>query len=179
MQPRLKLLGHAVHPMLVVFPLGLLSTVPLFDILHLATNHSVFGSVAFWVLSMGVLGGIVAAIVGFIDWLAIPPQTNAYRVGLYHMFVNITAMGLYVLSWWARLYAHLPDRHWAPFVLALFALLLMLVGGWLGGELVQQHGIGVRDEAALNAPSSLAVERSSRPESRVPEPAPRSPSPVA
>jgi uncharacterized membrane protein len=159
MQGRMKLLGHSVHPMLVVFPLGLLGVVPLFDVLAFVTKNAVFGPVAFWVLSIGLLGGFAAAVVGFVDWLSVPSGTRAYRVGLIHMFVNIVSMGFYILSWWARLFAHLPDRHWAPFVLALVGLATAVVGGWLGGELVEQHGIGVRDEAGLNAPSSLDAER--------------------
>ncbi len=37
MESRLKLLGHPLHPMLVVLPLGLLPEVTMFDVLYVLT----------------------------------------------------------------------------------------------------------------------------------------------
>jgi uncharacterized membrane protein len=39
------------------------------------------------------------------------------------------------------------------------ALALATVSGWLGGELVERLGVGVHDDANLNAPSSLRRRR--------------------
>src|SRR5579871_3425669 len=155
MQGPARVLGHSIHPMLIVFPIGLLTCVPICDVIHMAAHAHVFGQVAFWMLTFGIIGAIGAAIPGVIDYLAIPQRTRAARVGLMHLFVNTAAAGFFVLSWWARLFAHLPDAHWAPFVLALAGTIILWVGGWLGGELVQRHLMGVSDEASLNAPSSL------------------------
>ena len=41
-------------------------------------------------------------------------------------------------------------------VLSFIGAGLALVGGWLGGELVERLGVGVSDGANLNAPSSLS-----------------------
>ena len=38
MESRGKLLGHPIHPMLIVFPLGLLASSVILDVLHLITN---------------------------------------------------------------------------------------------------------------------------------------------
>jgi hypothetical protein len=45
-ESRAKAFGHAVHPMLIVFPLGLLTTAVVFDILWLITHRAGFAVAA-------------------------------------------------------------------------------------------------------------------------------------
>ncbi len=162
--------------MLIVFPLGLLPAAVISDILFLSTRLPGFRVAAFWMLTFGILGAIVAAIPGLIDWLAIPSGTRAFRTGLYHMFGNIAALGLFILSWIARLWNVTPV---SSFVLALVGVLIALVAGWLGGELVEQHGMGVRPEASLDAPNSLKVDYPSpKDKARLREPRPTEPQPI-
>jgi uncharacterized membrane protein len=175
MQGPAKLLGHSIHPMLVALPMGLLPSAIICDILNMAIRNSVFGIVAFWMLTFGILGAIVAAVPGLVDWTAIPSGTRASRLGLYHLFVNVAGLGLFVASWCVRVFARLPNAHWEPFVLALAGLALIFIGGWLGGELVEQHGMGVRRESALDAPSSWSVDH---PSQRKPVRRPTEPHPV-
>jgi|SRR5581483_3554024 len=158
MQGPAKVLGHSIHPMLVGLPIGLFLSSVVCDVLHMTLHNHVFGPVAFWMMTFGIIGAVFAAIPGLIDWLSIPSGTRAFRVGLIHMFVNIASLGFFIFSWWARMWGHLPDASWAPFTLALIGLVLLVVGGWLGGELVEQHGLSVRHEAGLNAPTSVSVD---------------------
>jgi uncharacterized membrane protein len=53
MQPRAKLLGHPIHPMLIVFPLGLLATSLFFDIAYLITHRGELARVAYWMIFAG------------------------------------------------------------------------------------------------------------------------------
>ena len=168
------MLGHSLHPMLVVFPLGLFPATVICDLLRLALRNPLFGIVAFWMLTFGIAGALAAAVPGFIDWLSIPEGTRAKRIGLRHMLVQITGLGFFVMSWWARI--GLPLTHWAPLALALIGLSIILVGAWLGGELVQQHGIGVRREAGVNAPNSLSADHAAK--TSKPVRGPTEPSPV-
>jgi hypothetical protein len=46
MESRAKVLGHALHPMLIVFPLDLLATAVIFGILYLITDGSGFATAA-------------------------------------------------------------------------------------------------------------------------------------
>jgi uncharacterized membrane protein len=64
-----NLLGHPIHQMLIVFPLGLLSTSLVFDVIHLVTGSGRWADVAFWMIVAGVVGGLLAAVFGLIDWL--------------------------------------------------------------------------------------------------------------
>jgi uncharacterized membrane protein len=47
MESKAKFMGHPVHPMLIVFPLGLLATSFAFDVAYLFTGDGTFGIVSF------------------------------------------------------------------------------------------------------------------------------------
>jgi uncharacterized membrane protein len=155
MESRVKVLGHPMHPMLVVLPLGLLSVALLFDVVYLVTSDPVFAQVAYWDILLGVIGGLAAALFGLIDWLAIPGGTRARRVGLVHGGGNVLVILLFIASLWLRTpeVAYAPDL--LPVMLALIAIALALVTAWLGGELVYRLRVGVDDGAGLDASSSL------------------------
>src|SRR3954452_10705515 len=72
MESRAKVFGHPLHQMLIVFPLGLLGTAVVFDLIHLGTGNPRMAEVAFYMIAAGLVGGLVAAPPGLIDWLAIP-----------------------------------------------------------------------------------------------------------
>ncbi|MGE5110668.1 MAG: DUF2231 domain-containing protein [Acidobacteriaceae bacterium] len=154
MESRAKLLGHPVHPMLIVFPLGLLATAVAFDIVALVQGDASWYGISFWMIAAGIIGGLLAAIFGLIDWLAIPRGTRAKQIGLYHGGTNLVVVLLFIGSWWMRRGSAIPPT--AALVLSFIAVVLALVGGWLGGELVDRLGVGVDDGAHLNAPSSLS-----------------------
>jgi uncharacterized membrane protein len=141
--------------MLIVLPLGLLSMGVLFDVAYLVTNDASFAEVAFWNIAAGVLGGVLAAVFGLIDWLAIPKNTRARRVGLWHGGGNVAIVLLFLVSWLLRLPNHAYSPHILPFVLGVVAISGALVTAWLGGELVYRLGVAVDDDAGLNASSSL------------------------
>jgi len=157
MESRFKVLGHGAHPILIVFPLGLLATSVIFDVVHLVTGNGQFAVVAYWMILAGVIGGVVAAVPGFVDWFAIPAGTRAKRVGLLHGVGNDIVLVLFAISWWMRR-GNPPE--YAPDTIALLlsgvAFLLALATGWLGGELVERLGMAVHDGAHLDAPSSLS-----------------------
>ena len=156
MESRVKLFGHPIHPMLIVLPLGLLATALIFDILYLITGNGALATVAFWNILAGIIGGLLAAVFGLIDWLAIPGGTRAKQVGLLHGVGNVVVVGLFAVSWLLRLNTagNVPDT--LPLILELVAVALALVTGWLGGELVDRLGVGVDEGANLNAPNSLS-----------------------
>ena len=158
MESKVKLLGHPIHPILIVFPLGLLAISVLFDIIRMFTGNEALATVAFWNIAAGVVGGLLAALFGFIDWLNVPGGTRAKQVGLLHGGGNVVVVALFAVSWLLRL----GEPNYVPstlaFVLAIVAVLIALVTGWLGGELVYRLGVGVDGGAGLNAPSSLSGE---------------------
>jgi uncharacterized membrane protein len=92
----------ALHPILIVFPLGLLATAVIFDVVYLVAENSAMATVAYWMVVAGVIGGLAAGLLGWVDWLAIPPGTRAKRIGLLHGIGNVVVLVLFVGSWWFR-----------------------------------------------------------------------------
>jgi uncharacterized membrane protein len=106
-------------------------------------------------IAAGIIGGLLAAVFGLIDWAAIPSGTRAKNIGLMHGAVNVVVVLLFIGSWLLRSSAPQSPSSTA-LALSFIALALALVGGWLGGELVDRLGVGVDNGAHLDAPSSLS-----------------------
>lgn len=153
MRPHARLLGHAVHQMLVVFPLGLLATSVAFDLVDLATGTGAFNVAAYWMIAAGVVGGLAAAPFGFLDWRQVPRGSRARRIGAIHGSGNVAVTLLFAASWLLRA----PEAEVPGLALALsFAgVAIAAVTAWLGCEMVVRLGVGVYDDANVNAPSSL------------------------
>ena len=153
MHARARFLGHSVHQMLVVFPLGLLATAVVFDLIHLVSDSQVMAAVSYWMMAAGLVGGLLAAPFGLVDWLGIPSGTRAKRIGAMHGGGNVLVMLLFALSFFMR------DTDYAPqlgqMIWSFAGAGLALVTAWLGGELVDRLGVGVDDDAGLNASNSL------------------------
>jgi uncharacterized membrane protein len=150
-----KLFGHPVHQMLIVFPLGLLAMAVIFDLIRLVNGAEGLGISAYYMIAAGVVSGLVAAVFGFIDWLAIPARTRAKSVGTWHAVGNVAVVILFAASWWIRR-GNPGDPPSVAVVIAVVGAGLSLVTGWLGGELVDRLGIGVDEGAHPDAPSSLS-----------------------
>ncbi len=155
MESKAKLFGHPVHQMLIVFPLGLLATAVVFDVVYLITERPVMAAVSYWMMAAGLLGALAAAPFGLIDWLAIAPGTRAKRIGKLHGLGNGLVSLLFLGSWLLRGPADDPVPGTLALVLSFAGAGLALFTAWLGGELVSRLGIGVSDRAGPDAPSSL------------------------
>ena len=172
MESRVKIAGHPLHQMLIVFPLGLLATAVVFDVIFLVTDNPAWTLAAFYMIGAGVIMGLVAAVPGAVDWWAIPRGTRAKRVGLIHGVGNVIVVALFAVSWYLRR----GDPAQPPteaVVAGLVGAGLAAYTGWLGGELVGRLGVGVDDGAHLDAPSSLTSQstRGSRERRAFPQPA--------
>lgn len=151
----MKFFGHPIHPMLVVFPLGLFVTAVVFDVLYLSAGNPAFPTVSFYMIAAGVIGGLLAAIFGFIDWLGLQSNTRAKTLGLWHGIGNFVIVVLFAISWLLRQ----DNANFSPDSLALILSFagvgLALITGWIGGELVYRLGVQVDPGANVNAPTSL------------------------
>jgi uncharacterized membrane protein len=154
MESRVKLAGHPVHQMLVVFPLGLLATAVVFDVIFLVTDNALWTQAAYFMIGAGVVTGLASAVPGTLDWLAIPRGTRAKRIGLIHGVGNVVVVALFALSWYLRS-GQPASPPTGAVVAGLLGAGLSVVTAWLGGELVDRLGVGVDPGAHLDAPSSL------------------------
>jgi len=164
MESRAKFLGHPLHQQLIAFPLGLLGMAVIFDIISFATQNTIWTNIAFYMIGAGIVTGLLAAVFGLVDWIAIPNGTRAKSVGLMHGLGNVVV----VVAFLASFYLRWPDPIGAStlaYVCSFVGFIIALFTGWLGGELVDRLGVGVDDGAHLDAPSSLS-SRSATPRHR-------------
>jgi uncharacterized membrane protein len=137
-----RLTKHPLHPMLVVIPLGLWVAALVFDVLFAATGNPAWRTAAFWNIGLGVIGALLAAVPGFVDWLDLTGR--AARLGTYHMLLNLGAVAVFAVNWLVRTRVA-GDSPW-PLILSVVGVIGVMVSGWLGGELVYVHRVGVEEE---------------------------------
>lgn len=137
MKAKLRIAGHPVHHMLIVFPLGLLATSFFFDLAYLARGRGELAIVASWLIFAGVIGGVAASVFGMIDWLAIPRGTRAWILGAWHGGGNLIVAVLFAVSWWLRRDA---PAHPSAIAIALSGtgVLLSVITGLVGSELADR-----------------------------------------
>ncbi|MEU1431236.1 DUF2231 domain-containing protein [Nocardia sp. NPDC005746] len=139
--------GHPFHPILVTVPIGAWVASVVFDLAsHVAGDPDALAYGARWLIAIGVLGALAAATVGFLDFLAIPAGTPAFRIGLTHLSLNLAVTVAFALDFWWR---GTPDGAVpiGPLVLSLVALATLSVSGYLGGKLAYRYGVRVADES--------------------------------
>jgi uncharacterized membrane protein len=155
MESRAKLFGHPIHPMLIPFPLGLLGTALLFDLIDAWGGSEALGQAAHYMIAAGIVSGLLAAVFGAIDWLAIPGGTRAKRIATMHGLGNVAIVALFAFAWLLRR-DDAANQSTLVLVIEVIAVVGAVVTGWLGGELVDRLGVGVDRGAHLDAPSSLS-----------------------
>ncbi len=134
MESRLKIAGQAVQPILVMFPLGLFAMAVIFDLANLAGGPAILGSLAYWNLVAGLVGGVAAALAGAID-VAFVRRADAKRIGVLRVLVNMGVLILFAVIVMVRVGD--PDREAGVglFLLELIALAISGFGAWFGGAL--------------------------------------------
>jgi len=146
---------HPIHPMLVAIPIGLFVFSLISDGIALYHGGDAFWSnVAFYTMLGGVVGALVAAVPGFIDWLSIK-DPKVKNIGLWHMALNLTVVVLYAINLWLRTNNGFDAR--LPLALSVVSILLLCVSGWLGGTMVYRHGMAVEPTPEPNAPEGNRV----------------------
>jgi uncharacterized membrane protein len=169
MESKAKILGHPIHQMLVPLPFGMLAMAAIFDVIYLVLNNPTMLIVSYWMIAAGVVGGLVAAPFGLIDYLAIPSGTRAKSVGMVHGIGNVVVLLLFTISWLLRYDSSNPSNpniHYPSveaLALSFAGFALAGITGWLGGELVSRLRVGVDEGANVNASSSLLGHAANRP----------------
>ncbi len=128
--------------MLVTFPIAFLMSVVATDLAWLVTDDFFWLRLSMWLLGAGAVAGALAGIVGAIELLLIP-GVRRRGVSWSHFVAAVTLISVAFTNWFLRMAGGedivIP---WA-FTLSLLGALLVAVAGWLGGNLVFDHRIGV------------------------------------
>jgi len=127
------------HTTLVAVPICLLSSAVVFDFFGLITGIAALGAVAHWAVAVGLAGAIVAALVGWMEWVSIPPRSHSKGMAFAHALVNTLVVILYTGSLLSRSADPLQPQIMA-IIFSIMAAVAALVGGWVGGEMIEAHG---------------------------------------
>jgi uncharacterized membrane protein len=141
--------GHPIHPMLIPFPIALWVFSLVADLIYLWRGNPVWRSwIAFYALLAGIIGGVVAAIFGIIDWLSIKDRPTK-KVADWHARLNIIALLFFAASFYLRTTGGsrlVTSSYTIALVLSIVGVILITISGYLGGELVFQHGVAVNPQ---------------------------------
>jgi uncharacterized membrane protein len=149
-----KIAKHPIHPMLVTLPIGLWIFSFVCDLFYfLGSKNPVWEQVALYTMIGGVFGALLAAIPGLVDLLSIK-DPKVKQIGTFHLVLNLIAVVLFGFNAGLR-YTSQPGPT-LPAVLSLAGIVIIGVAGWLGGEMVYVHGVGVEPEkGVLDSESDL------------------------
>ena len=137
---RASVAGHPLHPMLVPLPIGLWIFSLVCDVVFFVKGTGIWSTLALYTMAGGIIGALLAALPGLYDLYHLR-HSQAKTIGLWHMGINLSLVTLYVLNFLWRLNAEPVAK--GPFVLSILAVIALAVSGWLGGEMVYAHGVGV------------------------------------
>jgi uncharacterized membrane protein len=155
MKDTARLANHPIHPMLIPFPIGLWIFSFIADIIYRAGGSEIWADVAYYSMAGGIVGAIIAALPGFVDYFTMKPSRTK-TIATRHMLLNVSALILFIINLAIRRGAA-PDAA-TPFVLSIIGVLLIIASGWLGGHMVYVQGMAV-DETEVCAPVERAEAR--------------------
>lgn len=139
--------GHPLHPMVVPIPIASLALTVVADLAYAATRDRYWARSARLLTTVGAASGVAAAALGGMDFLG-RSRVRDHRAAWFHGGGNVAALVLSVASLFLRLRPRATPIP-GPIILSAMAGAILLVTGWLGGELSYRHRIGVvREHAA-------------------------------
>jgi uncharacterized membrane protein len=141
--------GHPVHPMIIPFPLALWVTSFVCDLIYRFWHpNDSLKVISKFTLAAGILGGLVAAVPGIIDWMAIKDR-EVGKIANWHARLNVVALLIFAASLYLRTGYGSPmisRKFLIPFILSFIGVVLIGISGWLGGDLSYKHGVGVKPQ---------------------------------
>ncbi len=137
---------HPIHPMLVHFPIALLSASVFFEVLALRWRPEECRTAGLYTLVLGVAGAVVSVVSGAIEEEAVEHSGVPEWVLEIHeslgfatlwIFVGLLALRLAVRFGWLR------EARSISMVLGITGVIVLLVASYYGGSLVYEYSAGV------------------------------------
>lgn len=140
--------GHPFHPILVTIPIGTWIASLVFDVIGLIVDDPMpFALGAQVLIAIGVIGALIAAVFGLLDFTVIAARTPAKRTAVIHLTLNLTATALFAVNYFVRAASDHDEVSVVGLVLTIIGLAIIGVSGWLGGKLAYRYGVRVAEES--------------------------------
>jgi uncharacterized membrane protein len=141
-----KWLGHPLHPILVHVPMAMWPGALIFDLL---SQRNIGGNacvrLSFYAIFFGLAASLLAALTGLIDWTGIKKEKPAWKIGLYHMALNLVVIVLFAINLGLRwpTFRDATKVAATPLLLSAIGTALLIGSAYLGGTMVYEYGISV------------------------------------
>ena len=141
-----KWLKHPLHPIIVHVPMAMWPGALIFDLLsqwQIGGNATV--RLSFYAIIFGLVASLLAVPTGLLDWTGIKKEKPAWKIGLYHMSLNLIVALLFAINLGLRLHTfrEATKVEGAPMPLSAIGTLLLVASAYLGGMMVYEYGISV------------------------------------
>ena len=136
--------GHPIHAILVQFPIVCFVGAFITDIMYWRSTSFIWETFSVWLLTAGLVGAGLAAIAGLVDFVG-DRRIRQLRSAWIHALGN----GLVIVLSVINVFVHSRDGYTAVvptgIVLSGLVVLIMMITGWMGREMVYRHRVGVTD----------------------------------
>jgi uncharacterized membrane protein len=139
--------GHPFHALLVTVPVGAFASSLIFDILTHTRAHGLPYLVdgAWWLIYVGLIGALIVAVFGLVDYRTIPRGTPAATTARRHVTLNAVMVVLFTIDFVWRAGDHLDQdkTRWGQLALSAVAVAFLGAACWFGGKLTYHYGVRV------------------------------------
>lgn len=133
---------HPIHPMVVPFPIAFLLSTVATDFAYLFTGDPFWGRASLWLTGGGAWLGMGAGLIGTLELLIIRDIRHR-AAGWSHFVMAVMLLAVGFINWLSRLDDPLAAIGAGGLYLSLLGAALVAMAGWLGGELVFEHHVGL------------------------------------
>jgi uncharacterized membrane protein len=132
-------------------PIGAFVSSLIFDILTRTRTDGLPYLVdgAYWLIGVGLIGALLAAVFGVVDFRTIRRGTPAFATAVTHLTLNAAAIVLFAIgyAWRNGDHVELDKTRWGQLLLSAVAVVFLIAAIWLGGKLTYHHGMRVTGQA--------------------------------
>jgi uncharacterized membrane protein len=138
-----RIAGHPIHPMLVPIPITCFVGTLITDLVYWKTADIQWANFSAWLLTAGLVVSIFVVIAGLTDFIG-ERRIRRLPAAWIHGLGNALALILAIFD----AFVHSRDAYTSVvpggLILSALVVLILLVTGWNGWEMVYRHGVGVR-----------------------------------
>ena len=140
-----QIAGHPIHPMLVPFPIAFFTATLVCDLVYRQNGDVFWFAVTQYLLAAGIVMALLAALAGFTDFFG-DSRIRGLAVAWGHMLGNLLMVLVQAANWYLRHDQGAQAVMPTGLLLSLLAVLIMLVTGWLGWEMVYRKRVAIVEE---------------------------------
>jgi uncharacterized membrane protein len=136
--------GHPIHPMVIGFPIACFVLTFASDLAFYATSNEFWAMASFWLLGIGLITAALAAATGLMEVFG-DNRVRTLSATKAHGISIVIALLIALYNWYTRFEHGSSAVVPTGAILSGIAVLVLIVAGWKGGEMVFRHRVGVAD----------------------------------